>query len=239
MPFPTILAASANTLLGISGQNRPCGRNFALRGHLRHGRPERGAGRDHVRILLELPADPVRHEARERSMAGRDPACKRQRKGSRGSERSGSAGTPNSATGRRSVDARRWWPPACPRPAETPGRDGVLACDPLDDFKDVPFGGGGQDRPGHRSAASIAASARARTSSIVRTPRSSVSFRVRAIMASNARLRSSCSFRSRRPERTTSLTLLYWPPSDAGARERLQLRGEMHVRCHGDLHVNP
>ena len=92
--------------------------------------------------------------------------------------------------------------------AEAPGRNRILGCYPLDDFKDVSFGRGGQDRPGHRCAAPIAASARASTSSIVRVPLSSASSRVRAIMASNTRLRSSCSFRSRRPERTTSLTLL-------------------------------
>ena len=92
--------------------------------------------------------------------------------------------------------------------AEAPGRNRVLGCYPLDNFEDVSLGGGGQGRPGHRCAISIAASARTRTSSIVRVPLSSVSSRARAIMASNALFRSSCSFRSRRPERTTSLTLL-------------------------------
>ena len=70
--------------------------------------------------------------------------------------------------------------------AEAPGRNRVLGGYPLDDCKDVSFGGGGQDGSGHRSAVSIAVSARARTSSIVRAPLSSVSLRLRAIMASNA-----------------------------------------------------
>ena len=61
---------------------------------------------------------------------------------------------------------------------KTPRCHRVFTRNPLDDFEDVPFGSGGQDRPGHRSAASITVSARARTSSIFLVPLSTVSFRV-------------------------------------------------------------
>ena len=105
------------------------------------------------------------------------------------------------------------------------------------DFKDVSLGGGGQDRPGYRSATSMAASARASTSSIARMPLSSTSSSVRAIMASNARLRSSCSLQKPEAGANDLADIVVLATLHASACEGFQLGGEMHVRCHGNLHV--